>query len=58
MFMDKTNTPTARTAKTLIGYSVSHDGQNLRIDDIQHMGRGGWMLKLSNGAMLRPSEIR
>lgn len=57
--MDKTaDKLTARTAKTMIGCSVSHSGQDLRIEDVQHMGRGGWMLKLSNGAMLRPSEIR
>lgn len=49
---------TARTARTLIGYTVNHDGQDHRIDDVRHMGRGGWMLRLSNGAVLRPSEIR
>jgi len=49
---------TARNAKTLIGYTVQHDGCDHRIEDVRHMGRGGWMLKLDNGALLRPSEIR
>ena len=48
----------ARTAKTIIGHTVSHDGQDLRIEDVRHMGRGGWMLFLSSGALLRPSELR
>jgi hypothetical protein len=49
---------TARNAKSLIGYTVHHGGEDLRIDDVRHMGRGGWMLALSNGAIVRPGEIR
>jgi len=48
----------ARTAKTLIGYTVNHEGIDHTITDVMHMGAGGWMLRLSNGALLRPSEIR
>lgn len=56
--MTKTTKLTARNARELIGCTVSHDGVDHLIEDVRHMGRGGWMLKLSNGALLRPSEIR
>ena len=56
--MTNTNKLTARNARTMIGCMVRHDGADLEILDVRHMGRGGWMLKLSNGAMLRPAEIR
>lgn len=48
----------ARTARQMVGCTISHNGTDLVVLDVRHMGVGGWMMKLSNGAMLRPSEIQ
>lgn len=54
----KTPKLTARAARQMVGCTISHDGADLTILGVDHMGAGGWMLRLSNGAILRPSEIR
>lgn len=57
--MTKTTTKlTASAARQMIGCTVSHRGQDLRIEDVRHMGVAGWVMRLSNGALLKPSEIR
>lgn len=49
---------TARNAKAMIGYTVNHKGEDLRILEVKRMGAAGWMMRLSNGALIRPGEIR
>lgn len=44
---------TARDAKQMIGCTVSYMGADHVIEDVRHMGDGGWMLRLSGGAIVR-----
>jgi hypothetical protein len=48
---------TARDADELVGCWVNHKGAELRIEAVRRMGRAGWMMRLSNGALIRPSEL-
>lgn len=42
----------------MVGCRVSYRGDDLLIEKTEHMGAGGWMLKLSSGAILRPEELK
>lgn len=58
MMGDMKTKMTKANVMKMVGCRVSYRGDDLLIEKTEHMGAGGWMLKLSSGAILRPEELK